>query len=70
VNIAARLTSVARPGTVLVDQGAHDALGGDGEDDDHEHGGLTFRRMRRTPVKGYARLQPWVLRRAREHRRG
>lgn len=26
VNIASRLTSVARPGTVLVDQGAHDVL--------------------------------------------
>ena len=25
----------------------------------------TFRRMRRTSVKGYSQLQPWVLRRAR-----
>jgi len=24
----------------------------------------TFRRMRRTSVKGYSRLEPWVLRRA------
>lgn len=30
VNVAARLTSVARPGTVLVDEGAHDALRGAG----------------------------------------
>ena len=26
VNIASRLTSVARPGSVLIDRGAHDAL--------------------------------------------
>jgi adenylate cyclase len=56
VNIAARLTSLARPGTVLVDRGAHDALG--------EHPSYAFRHLRRTPVKGYAKLQPWVLRRA------
>ena len=79
VNIAARLTSVARPGTVLVDRGAYEALSGrpgddgpagddgptaaddsDGEDADSPY---AFRRTRRTPVKGYARLQPWVLRR-------
>ncbi|MCL2543789.1 MAG: adenylate/guanylate cyclase domain-containing protein [Nocardioidaceae bacterium] len=39
VNIAARLTSVARPGTVLVDLGMHDALGGQPTDDaaaDHD----------------------------------
>jgi adenylate cyclase len=30
VNIASRLTSVARPGTVLIDRGAHDALTDDG----------------------------------------
>jgi len=67
VNIAARLTSVARPGSVLIDRGAHDALTGDTSDQDHderEHGGLRFRRMRRTSVKGYSRLQSWVLRRA------
>ena len=28
VNVAARLTSIARPGTVVVDEGAHDALSG------------------------------------------
>jgi adenylate cyclase len=56
VNIAARLTSVARPGTVLVDDGAHDALDTDGSP-------YAFRRLRRTSVKGYSRLQPWALRR-------
>jgi len=67
VNIASRLTSIARPGSVLIDRGAHDALTGDTSDQDHderEHGGLRFRRMRRTSVKGYSRLQSWVLRRA------
>lgn len=56
VNIAARLTSVARPGTVLVDRGAHDEL--------VEDPAYLLRGVRRTPVKGYARLQPFVLRRA------
>ena len=73
VNIASRLTSVARPGAVLIDQGAHDALTGDTSDEEHEereHAGFSFRRMRRTSVKGYARLQSWVLRRARQLDRG
>jgi adenylate cyclase len=56
VNVAARLTSVAKPSTVLVDEGAHEAL----EDDER----FEFRRVRRTSVKGYSRLQPWALRRA------
>jgi len=66
VNIASRLTSIARPGAVLIDRGAHDALTGDTEDaqqEEREHGGFSFRRMRRTSVKGYSRLQSWVLRR-------
>ncbi len=67
VNVASRLTSIARPGSVLVDRGAHDALTGDLEDQHHdvrEAAGLSFRRMRRTSVKGYSRLQSWVVRRA------
>jgi adenylate cyclase len=71
VNIASRLTSVARPGSVLIDRGAHDALTGDTEDSDdasepeeREHAGFSLRRMRRTSVKGYSRLQSWVLRRS------
>jgi adenylate cyclase len=70
VNIASRLTSVARPGSVLIDRGAHDALTGDtseaddADQDVREHGGWSFRRMRRTSVKGYSRLQSWVLRRS------
>ncbi|MDI6911423.1 adenylate/guanylate cyclase domain-containing protein [Nocardioides sp.] len=110
VNVAARLTSVARPGTVLVDDGCYAALSGRtgdgdptgdptgetagdaaaaaaiaatggtaagaavadtaGEEAGEEAGGedagtpYAFRRMRRVSVKGYSRLQPWVLRRA------
>jgi adenylate cyclase len=68
VNIAARLTSVARPGTVLVDRGAYEALSGRSPDEEEATDGAGdaaygFRRLRRTPVKGYAKLQPWVLRR-------
>ena len=55
VNIAARLTSVARPGRVLADKELADALAGN-ED-------FRLRRMRRTSVKGYRRLEPWQLRR-------
>ena len=60
VNIASRLTSVARPCTVLVDDGVQRALAGEHGDGGRFH----LRRMHRTPVKGYSRLQPWVLRRS------
>jgi adenylate cyclase len=58
VNIAARLTSVARPGTVLVDAGAREVLAADDEHDD-----LRLSRVRRVSVKGYRNLEPWVVRR-------
>ena len=80
VNVAARLTSVARPGSVLVDGGCFEALSGRAGDADAEDGAAdqdvapagasdadapySFKRMRRVAVKGYSRLQPWVLRRA------
>ncbi len=98
VNIAARLTSVARPGTVLVDRGGYEALTGPLAEDGvettelpatvdsaprglarvldlaadelaelspySEAGRYRFRRMPRKSVKGYSRLEPWVLRRA------
>ncbi|MFT4084504.1 MAG: adenylate/guanylate cyclase domain-containing protein [Nocardioides sp.] len=54
VNIASRLTSLAKPGTVLIDQGAADALA---ESED-----LRIDRLRRTSVKGYSRLQPYRVR--------
>lgn len=56
VNMAARLTSIARPGRVVVDRELADALA----DDDS----FRLRRMRRTSVKGYRHLEPWSLRRA------
>ena len=77
VNIASRLTSVARPGSVLVDAGAYEALSGrlrpddsdpepeDVDADDLLESAYRFKRMRRTSVKGYSRLQSWVLRPAR-----
>jgi adenylate cyclase len=55
VNIAARLTPVARPGRVLADKSLAEAL----SDDDR----FELRRMRRTAVKGYRHLEPWKLRR-------
>lgn len=62
VNIASRLTSISRPGWVLVDRHMHEAL---------EHD-ATFRLRARPPesVRGYERLQPWRLRRAVAQRDG
>ena len=54
VNIASRLTSVARPDSLLVDESAAEALRG--------IEGLDVTRLRRTSVKGYSRLQPFVVR--------
>lgn len=93
VNIASRLTSLARPGSVLVDRHAYEVLSGqvhhDGDDEQDSPAGpgsgsgtgsgsgadssggspeeespYRFRRMRRSSVKGYSKLQSWVLRRA------
>lgn len=52
VNLASRLTTVARPGAVVLDDEAAESLSG----------GYSLRRLRRTSVKGYSRLQPWLLR--------
>lgn len=54
VNIAARLTGLARPSTVLVDDGMREHL------EDSEEWRL--RRVPRATVKGYAKLRPWALR--------
>ncbi|WP_240641525.1 adenylate/guanylate cyclase domain-containing protein [Nocardioides ferulae] len=91
VNVASRLTSLARPGAVLVDQGAYEVLSGltfddvPGEPTGTAEPGASlvpeaagepagpdaapeaaatyrFRRLRRTSVKGYAKLPAWVLR--------
>jgi adenylate cyclase len=55
VNIASRLTSIVRPGRVLIDKDLADAI--EGNED------FKLRRMRRVSVKGYRRLEPWALRR-------
>ncbi len=57
VNVASRLTSVARPGRAVVDRAMADELRDDEE--------FRLRRMRRTSVKGYDHLEPWSLKRPR-----
>jgi adenylate cyclase len=64
VNIAARLTSLARPGAVIADKGMHDLLCADHGEPETKADDLVFRRLRRTAVKGYSRLDSWVVRRA------
>lgn len=54
VNIAARLTGVARPGTILLDDGAAASLGDNSE--------FTLRHLRGVRVKGFSRLGSHVLR--------
>ncbi len=64
VNIASRLTSVARPGSLLVDEGAYRELSGEKHDEDVDESAsaaYSFRRLRRLSVKGYARLRAWVV---------
>lgn len=58
VNVASRLTSVAKPGRAVIDRTLADELREDEE--------LRIRRMRRTAVKGYDHLEPWSLKRPRE----
>lgn len=103
VNIASRLTSVARPGTVLVDRHAYEILSGPAAEDAtgtvelprldepalslsrlidrasdelaelspySEAGEFRFRRMPRRAVKGYSRLEPFVLRRSKSAAKG
>ena len=55
VNLASRLTSVARPGTMLVDRELADRL--------REVPGLKVRPLRWVSVRGYDHLQPWLVRR-------
>jgi adenylate cyclase len=56
VNLASRLTSIARPGSVLVDREFAAALEGDDR--------WKLRRVPPRPVRGYALLHPMRLRRA------
>ncbi|WP_040338328.1 adenylate/guanylate cyclase domain-containing protein [Candidatus Blastococcus massiliensis] len=57
VNLAARLTSLARPGTLLVDRDLADRI--------RELPDLKVRPLRRVSVRGYDHLQPWLVRRRR-----
>jgi adenylate cyclase len=63
VNMASRLTSVARPGRAVVDKNlAHQA---------QDEPGIRLRRMSRTRIKGFETVEPWALKRERlERRRG
>jgi adenylate cyclase len=54
VNVASRLTSVARPGSIVVDRDLASAL--------EDEGSLKLRKIRRVSVRGYSHLEPWVLR--------
>jgi adenylate cyclase len=55
VNLAARLTAIARPGTIIVDSGMAEALTG--------RPGLEVSKIRRRPARGFGVVQPYVLRR-------
>lgn len=55
VNLAARLTALARPGTVLIDRELAGAIERDTA--------FRVRSLRRVSVRGFAHLQPWLLRR-------
>ncbi|MFI7616327.1 adenylate/guanylate cyclase domain-containing protein [Nonomuraea terrae] len=56
VNLAARLTAIARPGTILVDAELADGL--DGRE------GYALHKIRRRPARGLGVVQPYVLRRS------
>ena len=58
VNVASRLTSVARPGSAVIDREMGESLRDDPD--------LRLKRMRRTSVKGYEHLEPWSLKRPKE----
>lgn len=58
VNVASRLTSIAKPGRAVMDRSMADHL--------HDDDTFRIRRMRRTSVKGYEHLEPWSLKRPRE----
>jgi adenylate cyclase len=55
VNLASRLTSLARPGTVLVDRELAQRL--------RDLPEYRVRPLRRVSVRGYDHLQPWLVRR-------
>jgi adenylate cyclase len=60
VNMASRLTSVARPGSAVIDREMADSL----RDEDD----IRLKKLRRTSVKGFEHLEPWALTRTKESR--
>jgi adenylate cyclase len=56
VNIASRLTSLARPGRILIDREMHSLLEPHAEE-------FRVKRSRTTSVRGYSRLDTWTLKR-------
>ena len=62
VNAASRLTSAARPGSVLVDAGVHAALATDDEVEGGAGATWRWRRVRRVPAKGFTNLEAWRVR--------
>ena len=71
VNAASRLTSAARPGSVLVDAGVHDALASDHAEGERAEGERAedepewrWRRLRRVSAKGFKNLEAWRVRTA------
>jgi adenylate cyclase len=59
VNLAARLTAIARPGTVVADDRLAEAL--------RDAPGVEVGRIRQRPARGLGVVQPYVLRRAGNH---
>ncbi|MEU4404539.1 adenylate/guanylate cyclase domain-containing protein [Streptosporangium sp. NPDC023963] len=59
VNLAARLTAIARPGSVVVDDRLAEAL--------KDAPGVEVGRIRQRPARGLGVVQPYVLRRAGNH---
>lgn len=55
VNLASRLTSLARPGAMLVDADLAMWV--------RRHPAYRVRPLRRVSVRGYDHLQPWLVRR-------
>jgi adenylate cyclase len=59
VNLAARLTAIARPGSIVTDAGMAEALAGTP--------GIEVLRLRRRPARGLGMVQPYVIRRGVGH---
>jgi adenylate cyclase len=61
VNMASRLTSVARPGRAIIDKQLAELV--------KDEPGIRLKRMPRTRIKGFETVEPWALKRERLDRR-